>query len=201
VAHRLRRRHAATSLWRRARLYAHLIWALPYVRMVAVTGALAMDNVEADDDIDLLVVTEPGRLWMTRGMIVLLCKLARLPGHTLCPNYLISSRVLEMDRRDLYAAHELAQMIPLHGKGVARRLSAENSWCRSFLPNVPFEARDGADDAMPFPLATLKALLELLLRSPPGDRIETWERVRKIAKLSRQMPPGVCETLFTADVC
>ncbi len=201
VACRLRRGRTARSAWRVARFYARLIWALPYVRMVAVTGALAMDNVEPDDDIDFLVVTEPGRLWMTRGMIVLLCKLARVRGHNLCPNYLISSRALRLDRRDLYAAHELAQMVPIHGKSVAQRLWTENQWCRSFLPNVRFDALDGADDALSRPMAVLKVLAELALRLPPGDMIERWERERKIAKLSRQVPPDVSETLFTTEVC
>lgn len=201
VTYRLRRGRAASALWRHARLYAHLIWTLPYVRMVAVTGALAMDNVEPDDDIDFLVVTEPGRLWMARGMIVLLCKLARLRGHTVCPNYLISSEALRLDKRDLYAAHELAQMVPLHGQSVAQRIWTENEWCLSFLPNSRFDASNGANDALARPLASLKSLVEGVLRLPPGEAIERWERKRKIAKLSHQVSPEVGETLFTADVC
>jgi hypothetical protein len=201
VSCRVRRGHVARSSWRHARLYAHLIWALPYVRMVAVTGALAMDNVEPKDDIDFLVVTEPGRLWMTRGLIVLLCKLARFCGHTICPNYLISSHALGLSERNLYAAHELAQMVPLHGRGLAQRLWTENQWCLTFLPNAGSHTAEGADDALARPVAALKALAEVVLRSPPGDVIERWERERKIAKLSRQVPPDARETLFTADIC
>jgi hypothetical protein len=201
VMRRLERSRVARSAWRLARFYARLIWALPYVRMVAVTGTLAINNVEPDADIDFLVVTEPGRLWMTRGMIVLLCRLARLQGDTLCPNYLISSRALQLNSHDLYAAHELAQMVPIHGKSVAQRLWTENQWCRSFLPNARLDALDGVDDRLSRPIAALKALVEWALHLPPGDMVERWERQRKIAKLSRQVPPEVSETLFTADVC
>jgi hypothetical protein len=201
VGRRLARGQTSRGMWRRARRYARLIWTLPYVRMVAVTGALAMDNVDPDDDIDFLVVTEPGRLWTARGMIVLLCRLAHVRGHSVCPNYLISSRALALDGRDLYAAHELAQMVPLHGKSVARQLWRQNDWCSSFLPNVSLDARDGADDALSPRVAVFKGLVELLLRSRLGDRIERWERERKIEKLSRQVPSHVRETMFTADVC
>lgn len=201
AARRRKRALTAATLWRQARFYARVIWALPFIRMVAVTGALAMDNVESGDDVDFLIVTEPGRLWMARGMIVLLCRLARLAGHNLCPNFLITSRVLHIDQQDLYAAHELAQMIPMRGSSVARRLWAENQWYRDFLPNAQWNALDGRDDALAAPLAALKSVAELLLRSRVCDAIEDWERERKIRKLSRQVPPEVRETLFTVDVC
>jgi hypothetical protein len=201
VARRLGRSRSAASLWRYARIYARLIWAIPYVRMVAVTGALAMDNVEPDADIDFLIVTEPGRLWLTRGMIVLLCKLARIPGHSLCPNYLISAGALRLDEQDLYAAHELAQMVPLHGKSVAQRLWTENTWCQGFLPNAQLRSGGGTEDGLARLTAAFKVFGERLLRSRPGDMIERWERERKIARLSRRVPPNVSETLFTAEVC
>ena len=201
VAVRRTRNLAAEATWQRARSYARLIWALPFVRMMAVTGALAADNVQPDNDIDFLIVTEPGRLWMTRGMVILLCKLARWRGDTLCPNYLISSAALQLHRRDLYAAHELAQMVPLHGGGMAERLWSENAWYRSFLPNASSGGSAGVDDTLPRPLAALKALAEWALRLPPGDVIERWERERKVARLSRQASLDGSETVFTADVC
>jgi len=200
VAIRRRRSVVAASAWRRARFYARLIWAIPFVRMVAITGALAVDNVEQGDDIDLLVVTETGRLWMTRGMIVLLCKLARLRGDALCPNYLITMHALKLEQRSLYAAHELAQMVPLHGRRVADRLRAENQWCLRFLPNLRQRERQGTGDRLPLAIAALKRLSETALRLPPGDFVERWERDRKMVKLSGLGAPSA-ETAFSADVC
>src|SRR5207244_2712587 len=65
----IRRERAAVSkrLWRRARRYARLVAGVPFVRLVAVTGALAMDNVGQRVDVDLLVATEPGRVWIARA--------------------------------------------------------------------------------------------------------------------------------------
>src|SRR5579859_7139563 len=91
---------AATDYWRRAIRYGHQIGNLPFVRMVAVTGALAMDNV-ADGDIDYLVITEPGRLWLCRALVVGLVRLAAMRGVVLCPNYFLSEQALVLSERNL----------------------------------------------------------------------------------------------------
>jgi hypothetical protein len=201
VATRLRRERCARGAWANARRYARLIWMLPYVRMVAITGSLAMNNVEDGDDIDLMIVTEPGRLWMTRGMILVVVKIARLRGHTLCPNYILSSRALTLEQRDSYAAHELAQMEPIYGTYTAQRLWTENAWYRDFLPNARWRGDDGTAEDLPWILSTTKSVAEMVLRLPPGTWIEQWEQGRKIAKLRRGAPSGARETHYTADVC
>jgi hypothetical protein len=201
VARRVTRQHHALKAWRRARFYARVLWALPYVRMVAVTGSLAMDNVDPGDDIDYLIVTEPGRLWLTRGLIVGLTRVVGLFGDTLCPNYLISSRALQMEPHDLYVAHELTQMVPLHGRGMAEQLWSENAWCRDILPHASCGRGDEISDRLPLVVRLLKAAAQTLLWLPPGERIEQWERRRKVAKLSQQVPAHVGEARYTADVC
>lgn len=201
VATRLHRGHCAREAWTWARRYARLIWMLPFVRMVAVTGSLAMDNVERGDDIDLMIVTETGRLWMTRAMILVVVRLARLRGDTLCPNYILSARALTLGQRDFYAAHELAQMAPLYGRQAAERFWAENAWCTDYLPNARRPAADRTDDAIPAVWAATRAVAERALRFPPGTWIERWEQKRKIARLLRDAPPDVRETLYTPDVC
>jgi hypothetical protein len=201
VTTRLKRGCIAHQSWKRARFYARLIWALPYVRMVAVTGALAMNNVEKDDDIDFLIVTEANRLWMTRGMILLLARLAHVRGDTLCPNYMVTSRALQLEQRDAYTAHELAQMATIHGRQVAVRLWAENAWCRDFLPNARLRVDEVVDARLPWILVASKVLGRAVLDLPVGNLIERWEQRRKIARLSREAPVQARETRYTADVC
>ena len=115
--------------------YGALIAKLPFVRMVAVTGSLAVENAEAADDIDYLIVTSKGRLWLPRAMTILVVRLGGLRGVTLCPNYLLSESALALSERDPYTARELFQMRPLIGHDVHARMLAANMWCRELLPN------------------------------------------------------------------
>jgi hypothetical protein len=131
---RSERIEASEPVWRRARMYGRVLSRLPFVRMVAVTGALAMDNLGDRPDIDLLVVTEAGRVWVCRRLIVGLVRLARLAGDDLCPNYIIADTKLDIDQRDLFTAHELAQMIPLSGVRLYRAMLERNAWAGEYLP-------------------------------------------------------------------
>src|SRR6185503_10573665 len=109
---RLERERRSAKLWPRAAVYSRWISRLPYVRMVAVTGALAVNNVGTLPDIDLLVVARAGRVWLCRRALIMCVRVARLFGDDLCPNYIISDQSLDLDQRDFFTAHELAQMVP-----------------------------------------------------------------------------------------
>src|SRR5574341_231549 len=201
----LRQQRAATArrVWQTAMRYGAWIARLPFVRMVAVTGALAVDNVREADDIDYLIVAVPGRLWISRAFVILLVKLAAWLGHDLCPNYFLSERALQLDDHSLFAAHELVQMVPLAGDELYQQMQAANPWARVLLPNV-----DGAARRVPVAPVRgypIKALVEAILATPLGNWLEDWEMRRKIARFTaeaaQKSPGNRQETMFSADAC
>lgn len=200
VARRARRERIAARLWPQARRYGRLIAALPFVRMVAVTGSLAMDNVDEGADLDYLVVARSGRLWLCRALILALGRLAELQGLRLCPNYIISERALEFPDQSLYSAHELAQMVPLAGLEVYERIRALNPWVRRFLPNTQDAPARAVPAAGNGPSLALQAVLEALLLGPAADRLERWEMERKIRKLRAENGDNP-EASFSVDLC
>jgi len=203
----LRRRRAvhAERLWPTAVRYGHVIASLPFVRMVAVTGSLAWDNVKDSGDIDYLVVTEAGRLWLCRWLIAALGRLARLDGVHLCPNYIVSTRALLLTERNLYGAYELARMTPIVGLGTYRRLRRANPWAAAYLPNA-LEAppRPPGSERWPVPdrrgraWRRLARLGEQALRSPLGSALERYEMAYRIRKRERQESAGG-ETAYGTD--
>ena len=165
-----RARHAA-RLWPPARLLARIIAGLPFARMVAVIGSLTMDNVRSPtDDIDLFIVTAPGRVWLTRAMVIVLVRAALLGRIDLCPNYIVSERKLSMESQDLFTARELTQMTPLCGRRAFWALLEANCWLAEVLPNA--EPRTEAlTDLGPIARLAQRAL-EWPLRGRFGDALE-----------------------------
>ena len=201
IARREQRGEIALRLWPQALLYGRLIAGLPFVRMLAVTGSLAMNNVEETADLDYLVVTKTGRLWLCRALILALGRVAGLRGMQLCPNYLVSERALEFPDRSLYTAHELAQMVPLAGLDIYKRMRDLNPWVRHFLPNADGAPSPPAVRVEPQSSAAgIQSVFEAVLPAPLAERLEAWEGERKIRRLRAENLNNP-EAAFSADLC
>lgn len=199
---RIRKQRAKFSAhqWSRANSYGQLIAGLPYVRMVAVTGALAMDNARPGDDIDYLIVTAPGRLWLCRAIIIGLVRWADKRGERICPNYFLSERGLVFMQHSLYTAHELVQMIPLAGQRVYKRIRQLNTWALGFLPNAEGQPPGLYASWVAQKHQQLSKLAESALNSALGSWFEQWEMNRKVQKFQGQIWDGA-EVSFCADWC
>jgi len=199
IARRVEREISSRKSWQTAQPFLNCLRAVPFLRTALVTGSLALDNAPANDDIDLLLITAPGRLWLCRAGVILIVRLARLRQVILCPNYLITSEGLELSERNLYTAHEMVQMRFLFGKPTYLGLLAKNRWAAEFLPNA-LPLLDGSTLA-DYPTAwtvKIQQIGERLLSGRVGQWFENWEQQRKTARFTRM---GGDETNFSADVC
>jgi hypothetical protein len=188
-AQREARRRSSAALWPAARRWAAVMGCLPFVRMVAVTGALAVDNAPAGDDIDFMIVSAADRVWLARALAVVVVRLARRTGVGLCPNYVLAETALEQQRQDLFVAHDLVQMVPLVGQEVAEGMLRANPWTRDYLPHAGCPLRHEAELAPRGAWRLAQRLAERLLGGRLGARLEAWERGRKLkrfASLARQ---------------
>ena len=178
--------------------YGRILGSLPFIRMVALTGSLAVLNVSKTDDFDYMLVAAPGRVWTARAFALLINRIVKRFGHTVCPNLIVSRNCLEWPLHDLYSARELCQMIPVTGMDVYHELIRVNAWAREFLPNAfsaNYSSQNQTGRRFNFQQRT-----EFFLSGSLGDRFERWEMARKIDRFSRQGGFGD-ETVFNADVC
>ena len=200
VETRKRRAGVAARLWTKSARYGRMMASLPFVRMVAITGSLAMNNTGEGKDVDYMIVTAPNHLWTCRAFALLIARIAKLEGIHLCPNYLVTTNALELKERSLYVAHELAQMVPLSGMEIYDEIRRRNDWVESYLPHasgVPDLPQDVKRVTM---RSAIQQILETLFNLPFGRWLEKWEMNRKIARLTREQSHSF-ESYFSADVC
>jgi len=118
------------------------------VKGVFLTGALSMENASFNSDIDLMIVTKRNLLWTTRLITYLVLRIMnyaiRKPKDKegkdqLCLNMWLDESALSWDwrNRNLYTAHEIAQVKPLVNKDfVYEEFIGKNKWVRDYWPNA-----------------------------------------------------------------
>lgn len=126
----------------------HFLAACPEVRAAALTGAGAVANQpDANDDWDLLIITQPARLWLTRAK--LLFQASRLgkkswPGSNRqplwCFNVWLTSNSLAVPaaKQNFYTAHDAVLMNWLvDHERLAAKFYQANPWLTKFLVKIP----------------------------------------------------------------
>jgi predicted nucleotidyltransferase len=148
VLKRLLRRRISNKKLIIARKIGQMLRLIPTVKMVAVTGALAMENADENSDIDLLIVTKRKTLWLTRLITLFLFSLFRIPVRRyndknpkdkLCLNMWLdeSNLAWKKKERNIYTAHEIAQIKPLLNKDKTyENLLSKNKWIKDYWPNA-----------------------------------------------------------------
>lgn len=131
-----------------AKKASSVISKIPSVLFIGVTGSLAMMNAKKDSDIDLLIITQKNELWITRLIVYFVFKImnykVRSPNaddekDKLCLNMWLDEGDLVWDKKDrnIYTAHEIAQIIPLINKGrTYERFIYLNRWVLNYWPNA-----------------------------------------------------------------
>jgi hypothetical protein len=177
---------------------------VPFVRMVAVTGTLAMKNPERNSDIDFFVVLERRRIWTGRLWVTIVVHFLGIRRHKekiknrICLNYFITTGNLEIERQDLFAANEYAFIYPLFaypnryakrgGRGFdtfQKFCSANREWINRFKPN--WEAPE-IEPAKYFTEHSgisqfIQRTAETLINFLGGDIMEAWLKEKQIEKI------------------
>lgn len=124
---------------------ARLLKIVPTIKLVGITGALALDNAKENDDVDLLIVTSRKLLWTTRFLVTILVELLgkrRRPNDTyvnnkICLNMFLDEDHLKVGEKDLFSAHEILQMKLLWDRdNTYGKFLSENIWINKYLPNA-----------------------------------------------------------------
>ncbi len=149
-----------------ARRRAQLIGAFPFVRGVFVSGSLSKHCMRADSDIDFFIVTEPGRLWLARTLLVLFKKIFLFNSHKyFCVNYFIDTNHLEIEEQNLFTATETVTLLPMYGREYYTGFQEANAWAWMQYPNFPYRETAAVP---PHSKGFLKKTLEKMMAGKVG---------------------------------
>ncbi len=131
--------------------YLKLLVLFPQIKLVGLSGTVAMMNAERQDDIDLFIITGHGRLWTGRFVTLILAQILgirrkredRQAKDKICPNLFFDEKNLKIakNKQTNFVAHELLQMKTLINKeGAHQRLFDTNRWVYDIFPNSKFKS-------------------------------------------------------------
>jgi hypothetical protein len=185
VAERRHREARSRAFLQRYRRVLRLICAVPFTRMVALSGSVAHLNLERGGDLDLLIVTRGRHVWTVAVAVLVLTKcLGR--RRVVCANLILADSRLTLTQQDLFTANQVIHLKPIIGDGLLDAFFAANPFIQQLYPNAVarrprrlFDWRLGAlsasvKRALEFALALPSPLLETLCR-----RLYTWHLRRR----------------------
>lgn len=178
VSERRNKENIAARRWKIARFVVSLIGYFPFVRGVGISGELSKGVSTAESDIDYVVITKGGRLWICRTLLIIFKKTVLFNSKKyFCINHVVSEDHLQVVPHNVYTALELATVQPMLNDVLFIRYHAENPWLEQFLPNWWSSFRKDREpniSGRTFKPSILQRILELPLYGIPGDRVEQW---------------------------
>ena len=200
VAKRLRRHAISQDKWKIVRRAAPLLAFMPFVKALAGSGSLAVDNTKRSSDLDIFIIAKEGRIWTTRLLLLFASQLLgrrrtygeRSAPDMLCLNHYITDKALPIssDIRNVCMAMQYVSLVPIYNDLLVRTFQQRNvSWMNTFVrmsagvtgPSVPHRYTITLHPLVAF----IKDQLEKILLEPVGDMIERGAEALQRAVISR----------------
>lgn len=186
IARRLKGNALAEQRLVKAYQVSKLIGKFPYVRAVMLSGSLSKDYMEEDSDIDYFIVTEPGRLWICRTLLILYKKIILLNSHeNFCVNYFVDTDHLEIEDKNIFTATEVSFVVPTYNYEVYQAFREQNTWSREIYPHFDPRPKKECHPAKP---TWFKRRAEWLMNGRLGTSLDNWCMKRTLKRWQAKFP-------------
>ena len=148
IRERMARYNYTDRKFKRAVLLARIFKSIPWIKMIAVGNIIGTHNLKKESDIDLFIITEENRVWLTRFFCILITKILGLrpkPENMqdkICLSFFISEDAMNLEKfmltreKDIYFIYWLAGLVPVYDKdGIYNKFIGANGWIKNYLPN------------------------------------------------------------------
>jgi len=130
----------AKILIKKNRTTFKMLKGIPWVKFIGITGSGAAYNSDKDSDLDIFVITQKNRTWITRCIFAIILKLIfkSYVKKGIDPNIFIDETNLEWpkEHQNLYTANEIIRMHPIFNKdNTYFKFLDSNKWIEQHMGN------------------------------------------------------------------
>jgi hypothetical protein len=144
VKKRQQREIISSKKLKKAELIIKKLSIIPTVKLIGISGTLAVKNCEVNDDIDIFIIAEKGFAWTTRFLVASILiflgvyrnKNSQQFADKICLNLVLDENKMLFENQDFFTAHEIAQLLPIFARdGIYQKFIYTNKWINNLLPN------------------------------------------------------------------
>lgn len=138
--------------FKRALWVARIFKFIPWIKLIALANLQGAHNLRDDSDIDLFIITENKRIWLTRFFSTSILKIfnlrpkrqfgrEQLDRDKICLSFFAVASALDfkglmLENGDIYFIYWLAGLVPIYNQDETyEKLIRTNSWLNNYLPN------------------------------------------------------------------
>lgn len=125
---------------------ARIFSFIPWIKMIAISNVIGEKNMKEESDIDLFIITENRRIWITRFVVVALIKILGMRPTSdnvrdkICLSFFVTTEALNLQSfmmvDDIYFYFWLANLLPVYcSDNYYRKLIQANNWLLDKMPN------------------------------------------------------------------
>lgn len=125
---------------------ARIFSFIPWIKMIAISNVIGRNNMKEESDIDVFIITESKRIWITRFVTVALVKILGLRPELnnvkdkICLSFFVTTDTLNLQNLmmadDVYFNYWLANLLPIYCRDdYYHKLIQDNTWLLDKMPN------------------------------------------------------------------
>ena len=183
VQQRFDRKKLADQKWKKIKKIFWIMQITPFMKMILVSGSLALGNSKDESDIDLIIIAKKKRIWIVRTFVTLLTYVLGVRRHSnvtknkICLNHYITDKSLQIPFESMYNAQSYLHLINIYDskkdKKLFREFQEENGWIKKYVENYRLSEVGGFRSIERNEILNcISKIFEFILSGKAGDCLE-----------------------------
>lgn len=187
---------ATDEKWKHAQPFLKLLAAMPFIQAMWFSNSMGWHNARHESDIDLVIVTTPGRIWTARFFTTALMKLLRQRPHeqdeskAICLSFYSTAQNLDLEQykiseQDIHFTFWATQLYPVYDpKQLFQEYQKTNDWLHNTFERLHWTQAIANRTINIGPVGrTCKSILQIV----PLERPLRWLQLRIMPGQVKQM--------------